>query len=35
MTGKERINLVLSHQEADKIALDFGATTVTGIGMDD
>jgi hypothetical protein len=31
MNGKERINTVLSHQEADKIALDFGATTVTGI----
>ncbi|KAA6332923.1 hypothetical protein EZS27_018618 [termite gut metagenome] len=31
MTGKERINAVLSHNEADKIALDFGATTVTGI----
>jgi hypothetical protein len=25
MTGKERINTVLSHREADKIALDFGA----------
>jgi len=31
MTGKERIQTVLSHREADRIALDFGATTVTGI----
>ncbi|GHT55512.1 methyltransferase [Bacteroidia bacterium] len=31
MTGKERIDAVLSHQEADKIALDFGATPTTGI----
>jgi uroporphyrinogen-III decarboxylase len=31
MTGKERIQTVLSHREADKIALDFGGTTVTGI----
>jgi hypothetical protein len=31
MTGKERINTVLSHREADKIALDFGATAITGI----
>ena len=31
MTGKERIQTVLSHREADRIALDFGATSVTGI----
>jgi uroporphyrinogen-III decarboxylase len=31
MTGKERICTALSHQEPDKIALDFGATSVTGI----
>ena len=31
MTGKERVEKVLSHQEADMIALDFGATPVTGI----
>jgi len=31
MTGKERIQTVLSHLEADRIALDFGATPVTGI----
>ncbi|GHT69688.1 methyltransferase [Bacteroidia bacterium] len=31
MTGKERIDTVLSHREADKIALDFGATPITGI----
>jgi hypothetical protein len=31
MNGKERISTVLSHHEADKIAMDFGATPVTGI----
>ena len=31
MTGKERIQTVLSHREADRIALYFGATSVTGI----
>jgi len=31
MTGKERIQTVLSHREADRIALDFGAAPVTGI----
>ena len=31
MTGKERIKTVLSHREADRIAIDFGATPVTGI----
>jgi len=31
MTGKERLQTVLSHREADRIALDFGATPVTGI----
>lgn len=31
MNGKHRINTVLNHHEADTIACDFGATTVTGI----
>lgn len=31
MTSKERIAHVLSHQAADRIAVDFGATPVTGI----
>ena len=31
MTGKERIKTVLSHREADRIAIDFGASPVTGI----
>jgi len=31
MAGKERVQTVLSHREADRIALDFGATSVTGI----
>jgi len=31
MTSKERIKTVLSHKEADKIALDFGGSPVTGI----
>ena len=31
MTGKERVQTVLSHREADTVALDFGATAVTGI----
>jgi hypothetical protein len=31
MTGKERIEMVLSHRKADKIALDFGATPITGL----
>ena len=31
MTGRERVQTVLSHREADTIALDFGATPVTGI----
>jgi len=31
MTGKERVHTVLSHREADRIALDLGATPVTGI----
>jgi len=31
MTGKERVQTILSHREADRIALDFGATPVTGI----
>lgn len=31
MTGKERLQAVLNHKNADKIALDFGSTNVTGI----
>ena len=31
MTGKERIKRVLSHQSADRIAVDFGSTAVSGI----
>ena len=31
MTGRERVQTVLSHREADRIALDLGATPVTGI----
>jgi len=31
MTGRERVLTVLSHLEADRIALDFGSTPVTGI----
>ena len=31
MTGKERVQTVLSHRDADRIALDFGSTAVTGI----
>ena len=31
MNGKRRIQTVLNHLNADKIAVDFGATTVTGI----
>ena len=31
MKGKERVRTVLSHCEADTIALDLGATSVTGI----
>ena len=31
MTGKERINAILNHRDADRIALDFSATKVTGI----
>lgn len=27
MTSKERLQTVLSHKDADRIALDFGATT--------
>ena len=30
-SGRERVQTVLSHREADRIALDFGATPVTGI----
>lgn len=31
MTGKERIKAVLEHRNADKIALDFSSTVVTGM----
>lgn len=31
MTSKERIQTVLSHKEADRVTLDLGATTVTGM----
>ena len=31
MTGRERVRTVLSHRQADRIALDFGSTPVTGI----
>lgn len=31
MTGKERLQAVLNHRNADRIALDFGGTNVTGM----
>ena len=31
MTSKERLTATLNHQAPDKVAVDFGATTVTGI----
>jgi len=31
MTSKERLQTTLSHQQTDKIVVDFGATSVTGI----
>jgi len=31
MTGKERVNASLNHKQADKVAIDFGSTSVTGI----
>ena len=31
MTGKERVQTVLNHRAADRIALDLGASSVTGI----
>lgn len=31
MTSKERIQTILSHKDTDKIAVDLGATTVTGL----
>lgn len=30
-TSRERVNLVLEHKEADRIPLDLGATTITGM----
>ena len=31
MTSRERVQMILSHYEADRIAIDFGTTSVTGI----
>ncbi len=31
MTSKERVKKILNHQPADKVAIDFGGTAVTGI----
>lgn len=31
MTSKERLQTVLAHQNADRVAVDFGSTTVTGL----
>ena len=31
MTSKERINAALNHKQADRIPLDFGAASVTGM----
>ncbi|RPH89527.1 MAG: methyltransferase, partial [Calditrichaeota bacterium] len=31
MTSRERVLCALSHQQPDKIPVDFGATAVTGI----
>jgi hypothetical protein len=31
MTSRERVNLALQHKEADRVPLDVGATTVTGM----
>lgn len=31
MTGKERIRTVLDHKEADRVAMDFGSTPVSGM----
>jgi len=34
MTSRERVNLALQHQEADRIPLDLGASAVTGMQVD-
>jgi hypothetical protein len=34
LTSRERVNLALSHQEADRVALDLGASSVTGMQVD-
>jgi hypothetical protein len=34
MTSRERVRLALEHQEADRIPIDLGATTVTGMHVD-
>jgi hypothetical protein len=34
LTSRERVNLALSHQEADRVPLDLGASTVTGMQVD-
>ena len=34
LTSRERIDLALSHQEADRVPLDLGASSVTGMQVD-
>jgi len=34
LSSRERVSLALQHQEADRIPLDLGATTVTGMHVD-
>ena len=34
MTSRERVRLALEHQEPDRVPLDLGATTVTGMHID-
>jgi hypothetical protein len=34
MTSRERVNLALDHQEADRVPLDLGASAVTGMHVD-
>src|SRR5271157_687325 len=34
MTSRQRVNLALQHQEADRIPLDLGASAVTGMQVD-
>ncbi|MCK4401100.1 methyltransferase [bacterium] len=33
MTSRERVKQLLNHQKADRVAIDFGATPVTGIAV--